>query len=305
MYEDSSKVKSIQEMHKNVAIRKSDKGNGIVLTDAKYHTNSVKHLLKDLKKFKILDTNPTITQAKVINKITKAGFHLMRTKNAKPVRAHGIPKIYKEFLNISKFRPINDTKKFIPCLVGQYLANLLYLFTTNQFSLKDSLDAANRIKVITSYLFENGYLAVKQTADIILLRQVYLDHVTLTNLEKKDFVKSYLRHKYQNCLEFYQQKDGVSLGSPFGPVLANIIMTELGDVIVKPLIAIGTIKFYNCFVDDTLLVMKPENISEVYNAFNKFDKNLGSTLNMSQNEVPYFLDLELSPGITFFFLERH
>ena len=36
MYEDSSKVKSIQEMHKNVAIRKSDKGNGIVLTDAKY-----------------------------------------------------------------------------------------------------------------------------------------------------------------------------------------------------------------------------------------------------------------------------
>ena len=78
-------------------------------------------------------------------------------------------------------------------------------------------------------------------------------------------------------------------------------MTELGDVIVKPLIAIGTIKFYNCFVDDTLLVMKPENISEVYNAFNKFDKNLGSTLNMSQNEVPYFLDLELSPGITFFF----
>ena len=82
-------------------------------------------------------------------------------------------------------------------------------------------------------------------------------------------------------------------------------MTELGDVIVKPLIAIGTIKFYNCFVDDTLLVMKPENISEVYNAFNKFDKNLGSTLNMSQNEVPYFLDLEFSPGITFFFLERH
>ena len=82
-------------------------------------------------------------------------------------------------------------------------------------------------------------------------------------------------------------------------------MTELEDVIVKPLIAIVTIKFYNCFVDDTLLVMKPENISEVHNAFNKFDKNLGSTLNMSQNEVPYFLDLELSPGITFFFLERH
>lgn len=128
---NKSKVKIIQEMHKHVAIRKSDKGNGIVLIDAKYHTNSVKHLLKDLKKFKILDTNHTITQAKVINKITKAGFNLMRTKNAKPVRAHGIPKIHTEFLNIPKFRPINDTTKFIPCLVGKYLANLLYLFTIN------------------------------------------------------------------------------------------------------------------------------------------------------------------------------
>ena len=96
---------------------------------------------------------------------------------------------FQKFIKNSKFRPINDTKKFIPCLVGQYLANLLYLFTTNQFSLKDSLDAANRIKVITSYLFENGYLAVKQTADIILLRQVYLAHVTLTNLKKKRLCK--------------------------------------------------------------------------------------------------------------------
>lgn len=83
------------------------------------------------------------------------------------------------------------------------------------------------------------------------------------------------------------------------------MISSLGPVLAIPLITDNTIKFYSRFVVDTLLVMKPENISEVYNAFNKFDKNLGSTLNMSQNEVPYFLDLELSPGITFFFLERH
>ena len=74
--------------------------------------------------------------------------------------------------------------------------------------------------------------------------------------------------------KLYQQKDGVSMGSSLGPVLANIIMTELGDVVTKPLIANGTIKFYTRFVDDTLLVIKPGNVKKVHNALNQFDKNL-------------------------------
>ena len=47
------------------------------------------------------------------------------------------------------------------------------------------------------------------------------------------------------------------MGSSLEPVLANIIMTELEDVVIKPLITNGTIKFYTRFVDDTLLVIKP------------------------------------------------
>ena len=78
-------------------------------------------------------------------------------------------------------------------------------------------------------------------------------------------------------------------------------MTELKDAITKPLIADGTIKFYSRFVDDTLLVMKSENVSQVHKALNKFDNNLRFTVDMFQNEVPHFLDLELSPdGITIF-----
>ena len=31
----------------------------------------------------------------------------------------------------------------------------------------------------------------------------------------------------------YEQKDGVSMGSPLGPVLANIVMTELEEKVIK------------------------------------------------------------------------
>ena len=78
-------------------------------------------------------------------------------------------------------------------------------------------------------------------------------------------------------------------------------MTGLGDVVIKPHIANGTIKFYNRFVDDTLLLIKPDNVKEVHNSLNKFDENLGFTFDMFQNKKPHFLDFELSPdGISIF-----
>ena len=45
--------------------------------------------------------------------------------------------------------------------------------------------------------------------------------------------------------KLYTQIDEVIMGSSLGPVLANIIMTELENVIIKPLVNTGTIPFYD------------------------------------------------------------
>ena len=120
-------------------------------------------------------------------------------------------------LRLYYFNQRNLTNRISHCLVGKYLASLLYPLTTNEFSLKDSFDAANRIKVISSYLLENGYqyvsidvkslftnVSVKRAVDIIL-RRIYHDRVILTNLKKTYFEETYLRHMYQNCLLLQQQ----------------------------------------------------------------------------------------------------
>ena len=54
----------------------------------------------------------------------------------------------------------------------------------------------------------------------------------------------------------YEQCDVVSMGSPLGPVLANIILIEFENVIVKPLIETCALKFYCRYVDDTLVMIK-------------------------------------------------
>ena len=58
----------------------------------------------------------------------------------------------------------------------------------------------------------------------------------------------------------YEQVNGVSMGSSLGPVLANVLMTEFEKEVVQELVSNGTLPFYIRYVDDTLVLIKPENI---------------------------------------------
>ena len=51
-------------------------------------------------------------------------------------------------------------------------------------------------------------------------------------------------------------------------------MTELENVILTNLIADGRVAFYACYVDDTLLLIKPENVQKVLMKLNSFHKSL-------------------------------
>ena len=54
-------------------------------------------------------------------------------------------------------------------------------------------------------------------------------------------------------------------------------------------------------IHDTLFVIKREDVRLIQNLLNSFDSNLRFTVDLFQNEVPHFLDLELSPdGISVF-----
>ena len=57
------------------------------------------------------------------------------------------------------------------------------------------------------------------------------------------------------------------MGGSLGPVLANIIMTEFEEIIVKQLIDRGLITFYCRYVDDILLLIKPDTITLILDLF--------------------------------------
>ena len=93
------------------------------------------------------------------------------------------------------------------------------------------------------------------------------------------------------------------MGSSLGPVLANIIMTELEKLVVRKLIDDGTIKFYIRYVDDTLLLVKNEDVQRVLSHFNKFDKNLKFTVDEFESKV-HFLDIAIDKNMTDVFYKQ-
>ena len=87
------------------------------------------------------------------------------------------------------------------------------------------------------------------------------------------------------------------MGSSLGPVLANIIMTELENVIVRNLLADGTVAFYARYVDDTLLLIRPENVKKFLMILNPFYKSLNFSFDSFPDEV-HFLDIKIEGNKT-------
>ena len=89
------------------------------------------------------------------------------------------------------------------------------------------------------------------------------DKVVPTTLRKRTMKKLILdtctKTVFSFNSKFYKQVDGVSMGSPLGLALANIIITELESKIVKILGDKSFVKLYRRYVDDKMLLFKDGN----------------------------------------------
>ena len=316
-YLDSKMVKVMKSLRKRFVILKPDKGQGVVLLKKEEYIKSMENIFSDKRKFKEVTEDPTIRRVATINQYLNTMFNReeiteeekknMRRKGANRARARGLPKTHKAFDKIPPFRPIVDTTNTPYSGIGNHLKNLLHPLTINDFSMKDTYQAADEIRKIDFSLLENGYRLVsfdvvslftnvplKRTINVIVDR-IYNEKVIETKLKRSTLKKLILDCCTKTTFSFndklYDQIDGVCMGSSLGPVLANIIMTELEKIILPKLFEDGFIKFYVRYVDDTLVMIKEDKINEVLNLFNSFDDNLQFTVDTFEDGVVHFLDI--------------
>ena len=96
------------------------------------------------------------------------------------------------------------------------------------------------------------------------------------------------------------------MGSPLGPTLANIIMTEFENIIIKPLTNNGTIAFYKRYVDDTIVLAKPCDLDRILKQFNSFHPKIQFTIDQFSDNDIHFLDIQIFPnGTTVYRKQTH
>ena len=89
----------------------------------------------------------------------------------------------------------------------------------------------------------------------------------------------------------YKQIDGVAMGSPLGPVLANVFMVELEEILVPQLE--DKVALWYRYVDDTFTFIKKGRVGEVLEKLNSFHDRIKFTYEREEDGVISFLDVKV------------
>ena len=183
VFKDKKKLQVIKVLHKDTVILNPHKDNGVPVIVTKTMLSNLQSYLRKLNNR---------------SEIAEEVYQEIRPKKTKVSKAQGLPKVNKSFEILPSFRPIIDTIGFTHCNVEKYITKLLNRFTQNKCSLKDTFDAAERIKKIPKELVRNKQntlilldvvslftnLPIQQNVSIIL-DCVYNQKLIRTTLSKK------------------------------------------------------------------------------------------------------------------------
>ncbi len=141
-------------------------------------------------------------------------------------------------------------------------------------------------------LFTN--VPLENTFDVILKR-IYDQLEVRTNINRAE-MKELLLFCTRNVhfsfgRQIYVQVDGVAMGSPLGPVLANIFMVELERSIL-PEVAECMLPWKR-YVDDTLSWIEENSVNHVVEKLESFHENIKFTYELEKESRISFLDVLL------------
>ena len=316
-------------MDKSIVLMKADKGRSCVLMDKEQYIIKVKQLLSTGNTFQKISTidskgnfndiehviktmegklNYRIKDLKRLNKINEDEYNWLKATATRCPVLFCQPKVHKVGMPL---RPIISTTNSYNYNLSKYLTKLLEEARGKSPSyIKDSFSFATLIQ--QQIPSKNDYMISLDVESLFtsipVQESINLAIETISNKKEKDpsFIKlneKDLRQLFELCItnmpfrfynELYRQTEGVSMGSPLAPVLADLFMAHI-DSKLQNYQHYNKIKTYYRYVDDTFIVINGngKDADNLLNYTNSIHPNIKFTYEKKNNFQISFLDVKI------------
>ncbi|GJQ78415.1 hypothetical protein Trydic_g22237 [Trypoxylus dichotomus] len=279
---------------KHIIVLSADKGNATTVLNYGDYTQKIRNL-PDPDNYKKLLRDPTGQVLRKTNQLIRNSqipVHeqtgLIKSE-ALPPRLYGLPKIHKPAL-----RPIVSAIGSATYPIAKHLTNRLQPYVGNTTShIKDSAHFIDKIK--THMLKQTDLLVSFNVASLFTMVPSKSVLEQLHNIFPREITKLFehvlTTTYFQWNNDYYEQLDGVALGSPLTPVIANFYMEflesrALDTAAQKPLC------WYR-YVDDTFVVWLhgTDALGEFLQHLNSVHPGIQFTMELKKDGQLPFLDV--------------
>ena len=294
---------------KTIVITKPDKSNGIVVLSRDRYVAKMEKLLADENTFQRLPADPTKSREESLNRyllklknqnaITKATYDHIRARGSQYGVLYGLPKVHKQGCPL---RPIIASCNTFNYKLAAHLVDIIRPISTNTHTVKDTFSF---VDFISSYKHNNGvtcsfdvsslFTNIPLQETINICADKLYSSSTPPSIPRDNFVKllEFATKKSHFIFngKFYDQVDGVAMGSPLAPVLANVFMAEFERKWIDQCSISSAPLLWLRYVDDTFAVFRDNAaIQSFYTYINNCHPSISFTIEIEQDNRLPFLD---------------
>lgn len=248
-------------------------------------------ILDDGSTFTSINYDPTLDYEnrliKILLDFKKAGFiteneyNLARPTGSRPARIYGLPKLHKPEKNYP-LRPVISATKTVSYGLGKMLTYRLNHLRTSPYAVKDTFDFVKKIrsskhadKLMVSFDVKSLFTNVPLTYTIeLILDKMFPTCFAVCQNKQRSYLceKCRKRRDFDTLLriatsethftfdnKMYVQHNGVAMGAPLAPVIADIFMSHLEETLMGRLVQSGVREWFR-YVDDTFILLESTTI---------------------------------------------
>ena len=186
--------------------------------------------------------------------------------------------------------------------LSKYLAKLLQPIAKSDFTIESTKDFVRKIrekkidKEFEMVSFDVVSLFTSVPLDFTI--DIILDKIYNQNLISTKLTRDEMKLLLEICTKemhfsfdgnIFRQVNGVAMGSPLGPVIANIFMVELEKRLIPTMS--NKISLWFRYVDDTFTFIRKGQVENVIEILNGFHENINFTFEKEAESSISFLDV--------------